>query len=318
MTRKTLLLTILTLIALTIIPAIGQRRVTPVNTPATRTQSQNDKEGDSIRALERRRARSTQYTDQATGKVVMIDTISGEEWIDSTLLPKAPPMKYQLLHAINVSANIWDPVMRAFGQKYGGMDAHVNISLHNRYLPTFEVGLGTAKDTPADQNFTYKSSLAPYFKIGCDYNFLYNSNPDYQFFAIARYGFSAFKFSLENCTSNNGYWGETNHFGIPSTSVTAGWFEIGLGLRVKLWGPISAGWALKYHSILHQTHPATGDAWYIPGYGTTGSSLSGAFNITYSIPFRKKNTQVPDTASIPDPRHDPLPQAGQGKSDNAR
>ncbi len=301
MGRKSLICVLIAIAAAIVLPAIGQRRVTPVNTPATRTQSQNDKEGDSLRALERRRARSTQYTDQATGKVIMIDTLTGVEWIDSTLLPKAPPMKYQLLHAINVGVNIWDPAMRAFGQKYGGFDAYANISLHNRYLPTFEAGFGMANNRPSDQNFTNKSSLAPYFKIGCDYNFLYNSNPDYQLFAIVRYGFSNFKFSVEDCTIRNDYWGEEQKFSIPSTSVTAGWLEVGIGLKVKLFGPISAGWSIKYHSLLHQSHPATGDAWYIPGYGTQNSSLSGAFNITYTLPFRKRATEVPDTANIPTP-----------------
>lgn len=295
MCRKSLIYILLLMVLLIVAPAVGQRRATPVNNAATRTQSQNDKEGDSLRALERRRARSTQYTDQATGKIIMIDTLTGVEWIDSTLLPKAPPMKYSLLHAINVGVNIWDPAMRAFGQKYGGFDAYANISFHNRYLPTFEAGIGTAKSKPADQNFTYKSSIAPYFKVGCDYNFLYNSNPDYQFFALVRYGFSTFKFSVDDCRVPDNYWGESANFSIPSTSVTAGWLEIGIGLRVKIWGPFSAGWALKYHSLLHQSHPANGDAWYIPGYGTQSSSLSGAFNITYTLPFRKRNKVVTDS-----------------------
>lgn len=300
MSRRSDLIAVLAVAALLFVPALGQRRVTPVNNAATRTQPVVDKEGDSLRALERRRARSTQYEDE-TGKIIMVDTVTGQEWIDSTLLPKAPPMKYSLMYAMNIGVNLWDPVMRMFGQHYGGADAYVNLSLHNRYLPTFEMGFGTAKNTPADQNFTYRSPLAPYFKIGADYNFLYNSNPDYQFFALARYGFSAFKFSVDDITLNDGYWGETSKFSIPSASVSAGWFEIGIGLKVRLWGPISAGWSLKYHQILHRSHPATGDAWYIPGYGTEGSSLSGSFNVTYTIPFRQHSQQLADTASIPYP-----------------
>ena len=281
----------------TMITSMGQRRVSPVNNAATRTQPKNDAHGDSVRALERKRARSTHYHDE-NGNIVFIDTVTGVEWRDSTLLPKAPPMKYPLLHALNVGVNIWDPVMRAFGQKYGGADAFVNVSLHNRYLPTFEFGMGKADNTPEGMNFTYKSPLAPYFKIGCDYNFLYNSNPDYQFYAGVRYGFSAFKFSVENVTLDNEYWGDDMTFNIPTASVSAGWFEIGLGLRVKIAGNISAGWGIKYHSVLHQTHPATGDAWYIPGYGTESSSLSCTFNVVYTLPWQKPKapaTTVDDT-----------------------
>lgn len=300
--RRSLLLAILAMLVIgAVVPVLGQRRITPVNNAATRTQSQNDAAGDSARALERRRARSTHYHDD-NGNIVFIDTVTGVEWRDSTLLPKAPPMKYPLLSAINIGVNVWDPAMRAFGQKYGGADAFVNVSLHNRYMPTFEFGMGTANDTPDEQNYTYKSPLAPYFKLGCDYNFLYNSNPDYQFYAGVRYGFSAFKFSVEDITQAPDYWGSQPPFSIPSASVTAGWFEIGLGLRVKIAGNISAGWGVKYHSILHRSHPATGDAWYIPGYGTEGSSLSCSFNIVYTLPFPGGLTPIIR-------KTDPLPEA---------
>ena len=286
MRRSTLvILSLVAVVLLTCLPVGAQRRVTPVNTPATRTQPKNDAEGDSARALERRRARSTHYHDE-NGRVVMVDTVTGVEWVDSTMLPKAPPMKFPLLHAASVGLNIWDPAMRLFGQHYGGADAFASVSLHNRYIPTFEFGMGTANNTPSDGNFTYKTPLAPYFKIGADYNFLYNSNPDYQFLAGVRYGFSPFKYSV-TAHMDDGYWGEDTSFEIPSTAVTAGWFEIGIGLRVRIAGNVSAGWGVKYHTILHRTHPASGDAWYIPGYGTESSSLQCSFNIVYTLPLGK-------------------------------
>lgn len=137
-------------------------------------------------------------------------------------------------------------------------------------------------------NFTYSSPMAPYFKIGADYNFLYNSDPDYRFVAGVRYGFSTFKYSLENVTLDDSYWGNVTPISFPTQNVTAGWVEIVLGLRVKIAGPVSAGWMLRYHSILHQTHPETGDAWYIPGYGTSTSSITGSFSIYYTFQFSEK------------------------------
>lgn len=274
-------------------PAIAQRRATPVNNAATRTQSQNDAHGDSVRALERKRARSISYEDEH-GRVVMVDTVTGLEWVDSTMIPKEPKMKYQLMHSITVGVNIFDPVMRLCGQHYGGADAFVNVSLHNRYLPTFEFGMGQANTTPADNNYTYKTPLSPYFKLGMDYNFMYNKNPDYVFYAGLRYGFSPFKFTVSDVSlTNGGYWGEET-FSFDQVSVTAGWLEFVLGLRVKLFKQISAGWAVKYHTILHQSHPATGDAWYIPSYGSSSSSLSASFNISYTLPFKSKSVAIED------------------------
>ncbi|MEE1207065.1 MAG: DUF6048 family protein [Muribaculaceae bacterium] len=290
---------VLVLVGVLSVPqAEAQRRVTPVNNAATRTQYKNDERGDSARALERRRARSTHYHDE-NGNIIMVDTLTGVEWTDSTLLPKAPPMKYPLMHDISVGINFWDPVMRAFGQKYGGADAWVALSLHNRFVPVFEFGMGTAKKTPVDNNYTYHGKLAPYFRLGMDYNFLYNSNPDYRIFAGVRYGFSAFKFSADGITVDDPYWGETSSMSIPSTSASAGWLEVGIGLRVKLFGPISAGWMVKYHTVLHQSHPAVGDPWYIPGYGTATSALGGSFSIIYTLPLNRKVRNV-GTGSITD------------------
>lgn len=291
---------LLLLIAVTALsPALAQRRATPVNNAATRTQSQNDVRGDSLRALERKRARSIQYTDDK-GNVVMVDTVTGVEWVDSTLLPKAPPMKYSLLHAMTIGVNIFDPVMRLCGQTYGGADAYFNVSLHNRYLPTFEFGMGKADSSPSDNNFTYTTPLSPYFKIGLDYNFMYNSNPDYQFFAGLRYGFSPFKYTVSDVSlTNGGYWGEET-MSFDQVSATAGWFEILVGLRVKLYKQLSAGWSFKYHSITNQSHPAIGDPWYIPGYGSSTSALSVSFSLSYTLPFKGKSVVLP-AADTPNP-----------------
>lgn len=296
------------------VPSYSQRRINPVNTPATRTQNRNDVRGDSLRALERRRARSTHYHDE-NGNIVMVDTLTGTEWVDSALLPKPPRMNYALFNGISVGVDIWDPVMRVFGQKYGLCGVWVSANLHNRYFPVVEAGLGRASDTPDAANYTYKSPVAPFFRVGIDYNFFYNSNPDYTFTAGIRYGFSPFKFTVTDITLDDPYWGEQSKFDLPSTAVTAGWFEFSLGLTVRLFGPVSAGWKIKYHSILHQSHPACGDAWYIPGYGTQTSTLSGSFSVIYTLPMGgklKKTGTLPGTDTAPGPAMSPEAAAVDG------
>ncbi len=259
----------------------GQRRITPVTAP----EIQNAPVDSALirkRALEQRRARSVEYRD-AQGKIIMVDTLTNTEWVDSTMLPKQPKMSYHRLQDVSIGINLFDPLMRVFGQLYGGGDVSVSLSMYNRYFPTFEFGVGMAKNTPSGNNYTYRSPLTPYFKIGADYNFLYNSDPAYRFFAGVRYGFSTFKYEVTDVTLPDNYWHEGGTLTIPSTSVTAGWFEIVLGLRVKLWKSLSAGWQVKYHTLLHQTHPTSGDAWYIPGYGTATSSLAAAFSFYYTF-----------------------------------
>lgn len=264
----------------------GKRRMTPVNNPATVTQSVNETRNDTARINEARRAVSTSFVD-ADGRVVYVDTITGEQWIDSTAVLSKPKMKYPLLHSLSVGVDFWDPVMRVFGQDYGIAGGWVELSLHNRYKPVVEIGLGQARHKPSDGNYTFRSPMSVYFRLGMNYNFLYNSTPDYQFYGGLRYGFSPFSYSITGVSVDSPYWSETARFDMPSQSATAGWVEIVFGLRVKLWGPISAGWSFKYHAILHESKNSYGAPWYIPGYGSRNGALTGSMSVSITLPLGK-------------------------------
>ena len=268
-----------------------KRRMTPLDNPATATQPINETANDTSRINAKRRAQSIPYTDDR-GRTIFVDTVTGQEWTDSTALKIVPKMEQPLFHALSAGVNIWDPVMRIFGQDYGIGSAWVELSLHNRYKPIFEVGLGTASHEGPNNTYLYRSPLSVFFKIGANYNFLFNSNPDYSLYAGVRYGFSPFSYAVDNVVLDSPYWEETSRFDIPSQHATAGWFEICLGLRVKIWGPISAGWEFKYHSLAHCTKGTYGDAWYIPGYGTRGSSITGSFSVVYTLSLSHLNKKA--------------------------
>lgn len=268
--------------------APSRRRMTPVNNPSTTTQPINETKNDTARINEARRARSTHYQDDQ-GNLIFVDTVTGEQWRDSTEIKgRKAKMQYPLFESVSVGVNVWDPIMRAFGQHYGLIEFSGEVSLHNRYKPVFEVGLGQADNTPDDRNFTYSSPMSVYFRIGANYNFLYNSSTDYQFYGGLRYGFSPFTYSLSDITIDAPYWGETAGIKIPSQNATVGWFEIAIGLKVKLWGPISAGWSFKYRHILHETKSDYGQPWYIPGFGSRSSSVGGAFSFYYTLPLGRR------------------------------
>lgn len=273
-----------------------RRRATPVNTAATTTQSVNETRDDTSRINAARRASSTHYHRQ-DGATVWVDTVTGDEWIDSSTIRQIPRMQYPLLTAVTVGVDIWDPVMRLFGQKHGLIGFNADVSLHNRYFPAFEIGLGQASNTPAGENYSYHSPLSVFFKLGINYNFLYNSSSDYQFFAMARYGFSPFSWNVDNITLGSDYWDQNASFSIPSQHSTAGWFEFGLGLRIKLGANIYAGWMVKYHSLLHESSSVHGEPWYIPGYGTRGQSITGSFSISYTLPLGRRRT--PEELMLP-------------------
>lgn len=274
----------------------AQRRVNPVKTssPGLQGKNENKQESDSLDLS--KYVRST----DSKGNVVLVDTVTGREVPDSLLAPvdSVPKMIQPLLFSTAVGVDIWEPVMRAFGQHYGLIEFSGELNLHNRYIPVVEVGLGAASNTPDDNNYTYKVPLTPYFRIGCNYNFLYNSNPDYMAFAGVRFGWSHFNYEINDVTLDNGYWGESSTFNLPRQTANVTYMQLLFGIRVKIYGPISMGWSVRYKSKLHESKAAFGEPWYIPGYGSRKGAITGSFSITYTLPFKKKEITSPAAAGV--------------------
>ncbi len=272
----------------------GQRRITPVTTGAAMTQSVNEVKTDSVD-----RSNLVEMRD-ANGKIVLVDTISGKEFVDSVALKKKKEIKYPLFYSATIGVDIWNPVMRLFNQKYGLIGFSGQVNLMNRYIPTFEFGLGNANYNPDDNNYTIHTGISPYFKLGLDYNFMYKSNPDYMAFAGIRYGFSPFKYQIKDVTTGSDYWGETGAVDFPEQSYTAGWIEFSFGIRAKIWNNISLGWTFKFHNKIHGTKTTIGEPWYIPGYGTTTGKIGASFSIYYTLPVGShKKHKMPQNTAVP-------------------
>lgn len=283
----------------------AQRRVTPIDTPATATQhiNENKANGDSLD-----RSRLVEMTD-SRGNKILVDTVTGKEFIDSAAIEKAKnlKMKYPLLHSATVSLDLFTPAMRAFGTKYGLGEVAAEINLYNRYIPVLEFGLGQAENTPDDNNYTYKSAISPFFRIGMNYNFFYGSNPDYMLMIGLRYGFSPFKFEVTDISQQGGYWNEPITYDIPSQSVTAGYLQLLLALRVRIFDNFSMGWSIRYQSIMHESATPHGKAWYIPGFGARNRSLNATFSLSYTIPLSNSDALSEKTTETINSLDDTIP-----------
>lgn len=289
--------------AVTTVTLMAQRRITPV-TPAPAAGREVEEKPDTS-AVDP--SRFVHFHD-AEGNVVLVDTVTGREVADTVTAQNdsLPKMRYPLLSSVSVGVDLWDPIMRAFGQHYGLIGFSAGVNLHNRYRPVVEIGLGNASYTPDDGNYTYKGKMAPYFKIGMDYNFFYNSSSAYEAYAGVRFGFSRFSYELTDITVDSPYWDETTRFDIPSQSVTASYFELLFGIKVKVWRGISLGWTLRYHSVMNDGNPHYGNPWYIPGYGSRGGSWAGGFSIYYTIPLNKRRIPVVENVTEEPPQSEPI------------
>lgn len=274
------------------ISAIAQRRVTPVENPDNkRTPVVTDTPANLPDNIKKRPPTVVEKRDM-TGRTVLVDTLSGREYFD-TILTKAPRCVYPRWESVSVGINLWDAVARAFGQKYGLASIWGEVSIHNWFKPMVEFGFGNADYIPKQENYHYKSGIAPYFKFGLNYNFLYNSDPRYQVYLGLRYGISSFSYEVTDVTVNQGYWQENETFDIPKQNATVGYFEFLVGLRVMLGANICAGWELKVHSKANHSKCEYGDPWYIPGYGTSGSLFTGSLSISYRLPLHRQTPTSP-------------------------
>ena len=254
-------LTLIILLGLTMsLPLLARRTVTPVGSPVA-----------------------------SAPKVNLADSLPGDLYVDSIAAaqPKAIGNIYPLWDAIDVSVDLWPALNRAFRSGYGIAGLGARLSLHNRYFPALEIGLSSARATPDGMNYSFRSPMAPYFKIGMDYNFTYNSNPDYQAFALVRYGFSAFEYRFIDVDLGSSYWDTSETVNFPWRRSVSGYFELGAGLKVKLWRNLSAGWSFRYHKIIHHSRQPNGAPWAVPGFGTSGSGLGISLSVTYTFPLHE-------------------------------
>lgn len=219
-------------------------------------------------------------------KALPLDSIALDSWRRDSIAKIYP--RYPKITDVTVGVNVGDAVARLFGQDYSSFDVSASVNMWNRISPIVEMGLGWAKSTPEELNYTYKGKLAPYFKLGANYNFMFKSHPDYQFFTGLRVGYSTFKYDLLNISLKEDYWGESQTVNLPNQQSHALWGEVTLGLKVKLWKRISAGWTVKYHNIFSYKKNQYGDPWFVPGFGSRTSKLSVGMSVYYTLPMSKK------------------------------
>lgn len=187
-----------------------------------------------------------------------------------------------LFRGFSVSADLVGPVMMAVGD-YGQYEAALHLNLKDKYFPVFELGYGKADHTEQTTQLSYKTS-APYFRVGADFNVLKNKHDIYRLLVGVRYAFTSFKYDLDSPGVQDPVWGDVAPYAAEGVKCNYHWLEAGLGVDVKLVGPVHLGWSLRYKQRLSANEGSLGKSWYVPGYGKTGTSAFGAlFNVAIDI-----------------------------------
>jgi len=199
-----------------------------------------------------------------------------------------------------VGIDVYGMGSRLLGGDFMSSEVSVAVSLKNKFIPVFEMGMGET-DTWSETGIHYKGKRAPYFRIGMDYNTMAKKkDKDNYLYAGLRYAFSSFKYDVStlpvsdplwgdaigNPGMEDDYWKESMPFDHPDMKGTMQWIEIVLGVKVRIYKNFNMGWSVR---MKYKTRAATGeygDPWYVPGYGKYQSSSMGLmYSLIYKLPF---------------------------------
>ena len=196
-----------------------------------------------------------------------LDTVSG-------VRPSSP---YPLFNGVTFGVGFGDAIMKLIGQKHMSYDISAMVSLHNWFFPVVEAGIGWGRYS--DNNDLYKINAKPsmYAKVGINYNFLYKSDPAYMAYLGLRFGVSSHTWDKTNIRSTNEAGEVVNSPDQLNQKCVSTYGEVLAGLKVKIAGPFSLGWNVRYRLGLHNSGGA--DPWFVPGYGTgpLGVNISAYF-----------------------------------------
>ncbi len=187
-----------------------------------------------------------------------------------------------------IGVEIAGPVSNLLGSDIFNTEIQVQSNLKNMFFPTVEIGYGKTNTLNEDTELSYKTS-APYFRIGLDINALYKKThlPGWLLVGL-RYGFTSFTYDTKGPAMQDPNYGGivTVPFDYPGLKSKAGWVEIVLGMKARIYKGFCMGWNVRYKKRLSITRHENAEAWYVPGFGkNSGTSFNFTYNIIYNLPF---------------------------------
>ncbi len=194
----------------------------------------------------------------------------------------------QLFRGVSVSYDLAGTVMRMVGD-YGQYEGALRFNLRDRYFPTIELGLGDAKHEVDAVTGIEAKVLAPYGRIGCDFNVSKNKHDIYRVMVGARYALTSFKTEAYGNVSVPA-WRGTVDYSVETDKCFYHWAEFLFSVDAQIWGPVRLGWSVRYRAKLGSSDMGNNSLWYVPGYGKDGYKLGGTFNVI--VELGRKNKKI--------------------------
>lgn len=218
---------------------------------------------------------------------------SAKEELLSEILPEGQKYRYPFFNGLNLSVDLFDPVLHLFAIDHCSYEVQLMADLHHRFFPMVSVGLGMANETSNNglefgtdqkQECNFKSDLSPFAKVGMAYNLDYNSlSPDDFYMVFLRYGIGHQEADITNLYFANDHWGALGPISITDQKYTTHWIEVGAMVKVQIYKRFSLGWDLYWKIKLAQSGTEFSQPYYVPGMGTTQSGIGCSFRLYYDL-----------------------------------
>ncbi len=199
--------------------------------------------------------------------------------IDSTVHNKWKPT------GMRFGVDIAGPIYNLFDPEISNYEIMADIDF-NKFFGVIEMGKGAFNSggEPADY-----SNSGFFFRIGADVNMTpKDSKLNVLFFGL-RYGTSSFKETLKGGLPSSG-WGNSA-IDLNQQNSTANWFEMNLGLRVRVWKSFFTGYVVRFKLLKHSdANEAEFESYFIPGYGVASNTSNWgiSYYVQYRIEWKKK------------------------------
>ena len=205
-----------------------------------------------------------------------------------SLLLVLPLQAQKKITAAEQEANDSVPLLRGFAvgvdlvglvqsavSDYGQYEASLRLNLRDTYFPVLEAGIGRASHDDVVTLIKYDSK-APYFRVGMDYNLMKDKHDIYRIYGGARYALTYFNYDVSCHDLVDPIWlDKVSTYHAEDVKCNYHWMELAVGVDAKILGPVHFGWSVRYRKRISHQSGELGNAWYVPGFGKSGSTRLG-------------------------------------------
>lgn len=230
---------------------------------------------------------------QAVGQDQMAQPSQNQREFKRNKTPDSLKIKFYP-RAFRVGTDLISIIKSSTDPSFNGWEVNADVDCGKYYVALDYGSWGRTFNIEPQGVYTNQGT---YWRVGIDANLLLKDPEKNMFFFGLRYAHSNFNEHATVVTTGNGPYG-TFENQLDNNGVTASWFELTSGLKVKMWKEVWMGYTARMKVPPSVKGDGTLKSYDVPGYGRNGDGFYWGFEyqIFYRIPFgkdRKKAAPAP-------------------------